>query len=461
MKQLYYFIALAIVSLCITSCGEDECDHNIQTDKEEALDVVGNWYEEAENEEMRFNESGTFYDRYCNVRRAAETEGRWEYDKDNSKLTYTFSYLGQTQYADWTVKNLTEIGMTISSSTVADHALERIVESYSMEVGSTQAIQFSTAYPTYSVQSYQSNNPLLADVSSDGIITATGEKGTTYIKVVTDKGNVWVRVTVGDDRLDLWYDYASLLGANYTTLRNILGTYSIAGDDGYSYGYSLADLNDYAMELDVWLDSSTGKVSELALALKDGVPESEVVSYMNAHYYPYTALGSEYYTTCDSLKNSKAVVRYDKENKCIRFLPTDMFGIPDYTSDFGLTESEIVAKYGELYLGALPYYAVSNQYVSTVYFVIDETTGKVTAYQLTTVDGVDPETIKSLLAAKFNMYRSQDNQFAYRDGETQDSSKVMIVYNATRGTITVFDLLNYGRSSNGKINISESIIFAE
>lgn len=396
MKQLYYFIAIAIVSFCITSCGEDECDHNIQTDKEEALDVVGNWYEEAENEEMRFNESGTFYDRYCNVRRAAETEGRWEYDKDNSKLTYTFSYLGQTQYADWTVKNLTEIGMTISSSTVADHALERIVESYSMEVGSTQAIQFSTAYPTYSVQSYQSNNPLLADVSSDGIITATGEKGTTYIKVVTDKGNVWVRVTVGDDRLDLWYDYASLLGANYTTLRNILGTYSIAGDDGYSYGYSLADLNDYAKELDVWLDSSTGKVSELALALKDGVPESEVVSYMNAHYYPYTALGSEYYTTCDSLKNSKAVVRYDKENKCIRFLPTDMFGIPDYTSDFGLTESEIVAKYGELYLGALPYYAVSNQYVSTVYFVIDETTGKVTAYQLTTEDGVDPETIKSV-----------------------------------------------------------------
>ena len=78
MKKILSFIALAI-TIGMTSCSDDECDHGIEPTIDGS--IVGSWYEEAENEEMRFGESGTFYDRYANYLRCAEVEGRWEYDK--------------------------------------------------------------------------------------------------------------------------------------------------------------------------------------------------------------------------------------------------------------------------------------------------------------------------------------------------------------------------------------------
>ena len=189
MKKFLFPIATAIV-LGFASCSDDECDHSvIQPDSSSLLDVAGNWYEEATNEEMRYNENGTFYDRYCNTTRSGETEGRWEYDQANRRLTWTYSFMGQTQFSDWTVDDLTEMSLTISSTTVATHTLERIVETYQLEVGQTANIQFAADYPSYTVLSYTSKNERLASVDNQGVITAEGEKGTTYIKVETDKGN--------------------------------------------------------------------------------------------------------------------------------------------------------------------------------------------------------------------------------------------------------------------------------
>ena len=92
MKKYLFLIATAI-TLGFTSCSEEECDHIRTGGGEPQNSIVGSWYEEAENEEMRFGENGSFYDKYCNVTRSEETEGRWEYDSKNSKLTYTYSLI--------------------------------------------------------------------------------------------------------------------------------------------------------------------------------------------------------------------------------------------------------------------------------------------------------------------------------------------------------------------------------
>ena len=85
MKKKLSLIALAM-TIGMTSCSDDECNHDPIDNG--GYEIVGSWYEEAENEEMRFSENGTFYDRYANYLRCAEVEGRWEYDKKNKKLTY-------------------------------------------------------------------------------------------------------------------------------------------------------------------------------------------------------------------------------------------------------------------------------------------------------------------------------------------------------------------------------------
>lgn len=451
MKKIFYLIGTAFL-LGITSCSDDACDHPTDGGGGTTPDVMGIWYEEAENEEMRFNQNGTFYDKYCNKNRSAETEGRWEYDKANKKLTYTYSYLGQMQYADWTVKNLTEFGFTISSTMVADHPLEKVVETYNMKVGETATIQFQNDHQNYTVKSFQSKNPRLASVSENGTITAEGEKGTTYIKIETAYFNVWAKVVVGDDCLDLWYDYPSLMGTDFNNVKKTLGIPSITGDDGYSYGYSLSQLNDYSKEIDIFLNTSTGAVKEMALALKASTPESLVQTYVNSHYYPYELIGDNYYSTSSEIDKSIAVVEYDKKNKCIRFLETSSYSWPDYTSDFGLTTSQIVSKYGPLYYDILPYYGVANILVGSIYFSIDDTTDKVTAFQLTINSDIDGDKLHKFLSKKYNFYKSDDTntQFAYRDDDSQETSKIMLVYNKTKGTVTYYDLLNYGKSSSAR-----------
>lgn len=106
------FFAALLMTALFASCGEEDCNHKgITPDNkgdENIVTVVGNWYQESENEEMRYNASGTFYDKYCNTTSHGETEGRWEWDEANKRLTTTYQYMGQTQFSDWTVRNLTD-----------------------------------------------------------------------------------------------------------------------------------------------------------------------------------------------------------------------------------------------------------------------------------------------------------------------------------------------------------------
>ncbi len=447
MKKILSFFIASAIAVSFSSCGEEECDHIIGSTPEpgESLTIVGNWYEEAENEEIRYNSNGTLYDRYVSPKRSAETEGRWECDYKNNKLTYTYQFSGQTQFADWDLKNLTEFSFVISSETVAEHKLEKIVETYNMEVGKTQQIQFASNYANYTVKSYTSKNSRLANVDVNGIITATGEKGTTYIKVETNNGNVWVKVVVGDDCLDLWYNYQSLMGADYATLRDVLGVPDINGEDGYSYGY-IFEINEYVKETDVFLNPVTGIVEEIGMVLNN-VPESQVKAYMKAHYYPCSDLGDNYYSTCSNVSESAAIIRYDKTKGIVWFIIPDYFMLPDYTHTFGFTEEQIIAEFGELYMGILPLYDnIFNNYVESVYFLLDDKTGKVTAYQMTLKEGTKLNIVdKFLVSANYNMYKSENGQYAYRDGDSAETSKVMIVYNSNKNTITYYDLKNYGK----------------
>ena len=443
MKKYLFLIAVAI-TLGFTSFGEEDCNHDLNTEKPttETKTVVGNWYEETENEEIHFSSNGTFYDKYCNPTHSRETEGRWEFDAASSRLTETYSFMGQTQFSDWTVKNLTDYTLVISSDKVATHTYEKIVENYQMEVGGTQQIIFAQTTGN-TVVSYTSNNPKLASVQNDGLIKAEGEKGTTYIKVETQQFAVWVKVVVGDDCLDLWYNYPILLGSDLSTVKKILGNPDVNGSDGYSYGYDLSDYSDYLKEADVFLDKQTGKASEIVLALNDAMPESELLSYLKTHYYTAATLGDNYYTTCADVESSSAIVYYNKENKFIHFVKNENYIFPDYTADFGLKDAEIVKKYGSPYFDITGYYALNNYYANLIAFNYDKTTEKVTAYSLILNETVSVDAVKALLESKYKLFKEENGQYGYRDADTKEESKIMIVYTPDKKLLNVYDLRNF------------------
>ncbi len=454
MKHFVFLFALAM-TIGITSCSDDKCTHQLDNcdvcHKNPCICetwIFGSWYEEAENEEMRFNENGTFYDRYANYQRCAETEGRWEYDKKNSKLTYNYPFMGQTQFVDWTIKNQKEFSFTISSTTVADHNLEKIVESYDLKVGQIANIEFSK---DHTVLSYTSNNERIASVTSDGVIKAEGEKGITYIKVKTTTSNVWVKVTVGDNCSDMWFDYVGLIGLDYSNMRKVLSRLGepYSGEDGYSFEF-IHQLHDVAHTTTVFLCPEDGIVTEIQLLLKESVPEAKVLSYMDSRYYkiedsdPYV-----FYSSVEDPEVSKAIIAYNKEKKCVIFNETQHFlhypHVKDLWNDFvplfGSDKNQIKAAmddYGYTYLmsnfsyskDGTDYYDVTgNNYVQMAGFVFnpDKLVSEFWLYINTESDAND---IYDYLCGK------------YKENESESSEYSLVFYNDDKSIKVTFDLKN-------------------
>ena len=344
MKKNYLMLMLTV--FVMASCNDD-CDHIIPPDPEndwicEGPNDVGVWYEEEENEEMRYSKSGTFYDKYCNVRRSGETEGRYEINYKTGRLTNTYNFMGQTQFSDWTITNHDEFSFTIKSETVAAHRQEKVVETYNMSVGNTQQIAFAQDRTDYTVQSYASKNERIASVSESGLITANGEKGTTYIKIATNNGNAWVKVVVGDECLDLWYDYISLIGQSYTQVRTVLGNpHQNDGEQGYFYAM---ELHDVVQQVSLWLNPRTRTVETFNLILKEGVPSEVVLTYMESRYYKFREIGkSVQFLNNSSQDNSIAMIEYNQDGGTIIINDINAyFNLwPNFTGIFGADKTGV------------------------------------------------------------------------------------------------------------------------
>lgn len=465
MKKILYFIAIAI-ALGFTACSEDKCDHQTEFSPETTISVVGNWYNEASNEESRYSANGTFYIRYNNVLRSDEKEGQWEYDKANSKLSWRYIFMGQNQFDDWKVKNLTDFNLTISSNEKGEFIYEKIVETYKLEVGNTVNIKFAVEYPDYVVSSYVSTNPRLATVNSDGVITAEGEKGSAYIKVQTNQGNVWVKVIVGDDCQDLWFDYVGVISQDYSTMistLSLLGAPSYTGEDGYSFGFKHTH-HDIINTTYVSLCPEDGLVDEIQLVLNESVPEAAVLAYMNSHYYSIEEDESKaIYSTLKDKDASKAIVTYDKKKKIVYFKETkhffqtahivNKFGL--YYQCLGLTRDQIVNKYGNPFSDeeGTMYYGVYNDYINLAAFRIDSTTKKCSIVLTTINEAISTDVVLNSFNEKYVVFEkgtsADGSQYAWINGATLEESTLGIIYKPNDKMI-IYQPLN--GTANAKVN---------
>lgn len=449
MKKYLSIIASAML-LCFTGCSEEECDH-VTPPIPPTNTIVGTWYESAANEEIKFFENGVYYDRYANYERCAYSEGQWEYDAKNKRLTYRYSLLGQTQFADWTVKNQTAYGFTITSDKLGSQVLEKIVESYEMKVGETRILQFGKDNADFQNASYSSNNERIATVSADGAITAQGEKGITYIKVSSGMTNVWVKVTVGDNCADMWYDYVGLLGLDYSNMRKALSRLGdpYSGEDGYSFGF-IHQVHEVADVTKVFICPDCGIVTEIQLLIKESVPEAEILSYMNSRYYKFGENGPYiFYSSVEDKEASKAIVAYNKSEKCVIFNEAQHFlhypHVKDLWTDFvplfGSDKEQVkskMAEYGYAFLasddnyskdGSDYYNITNNAYAQMVGFVFNPDL-KVSEFWVYMNSKSDPYDIYDYLCAK------------YTENELESTEYSLVFYNDDKSLRVTFDLKN-------------------
>lgn len=442
MKKILSLIALAI-TIGITSCSDDSCEHVPSAPPTSENWIEGLWYVEADNEEINYSNSGTFYDRYSNVELSGEIEGRYEMDYANMKLTYRYSYLGNNLTKDWTVKNNTEFSFTLSSSDASGLDVEKIVEQHKLNVGETVKLNFATNRSDIKVSEYRSNNELIATVSSDGIVTAMGGKGTTYIKMKTNSGNVWAKITIGEDNKDLWCDYVSIIGADYNTMRQYFSRIGEPATDGVDYFEYIMSIHQYIKSVNILIDPEEDFITVIQLFIKDGVPPVEIKSYLKSRFYEQE--GFSFYTTQPEIEESKAIVTYDQENCCVSLFETQRILHPelwhDFTKLFGSDKTSVkkaMDKYGYSFLmsdnsysvDGSDYYSITdNNYLTMAGFVFNPDK-QVSEFWLYLDSRSNPNEIYKYLMHK------------YKENEDESTDYSLVFYSEDKSLKVVFDLVS-------------------
>lgn len=344
MKK-YFYIFTTIIGMALTSCNDD-CDHHYENSDVDFSQLIGSWYNEEKNEEIRFSPSGTFYTKYCNIQRAYEFEGLYEMDSQNNRLSTNYQFLGRSQYGEWRVLTLSKSDFTISSERDGTHKYYKIIETYNLEVGGAIDIKISTKLLSGKDLTYSSLNKNLVKVSPQGGITTTGEKGTTYIKVISELETVFIKVVVGIERYDMWFDYSVLLGSTINQIHNILGSPDYTDANTNSYAYN-TPYHETLNQLYLFIDSESQVVSQIDLHFNESVPSSGIISYLEDHYYSYYEDDLYlHYTSSPQMEESRAAVLLSKMDNTVSMLSEQDYienfsGWPDLTNLFGKSKDEI------------------------------------------------------------------------------------------------------------------------
>lgn len=440
MKKLLSLIALA-VTIGFTSCSDDECDHKDCRTTENP--IVGMWYLENDNEEINYDSLGTYYDRYSNVELSGEIEGKYELDIENQKLTYRYSYLGNNLQDNWTIKNITEFGLKLYSQELGSKELGKIVEKYKLIVGESTKLCFGNDRLDININSYSSLNERIASVTSDGTVTAMGEKGTTYIKINANVGNVWAKITVGEDNKDLWCDYVSIIGADYNTTKQYFSRIGEPATDGVDYFKYIMSIHQYIESVNILIDTERDFVTAIQLFIKEGVPPIEINSYLKSRFYEQE--GYNFYSTQPEIEKSKALVTYNQENRCVTLLETQFVLYPelwhDFTKLFGSNKTSVknaMDKYGYSFLmsdnsysvdGSDYYYITDSDYLTMVGFVFnpDKQNSEIWLYLNS---GFNSNEIYRYLAHKYN------------EAESESSDSSLVFYNDDKSMKVTFDVMD-------------------
>lgn len=347
-KNIFYLILMS-VSLLLTSCKKTNDDPASLPPT--PISLVGTWCETEHMEEIRFSQGNTFYFKFCFPQRAYEGEGFYEIDSENKRLTLTYKYMGQNQYLDWKILKCDDYGFDSSSESEGTHHYYKVVDTFTFKEGfsvfsnknNTLDITTSTNLPSAPILSYKSYNENIAKVSSDGKITSTGEKGTTYIKVETSEGSVLVKVVVGNERYDMWTDYSVLLGKDVSQMRNLLGSPSETVED--AYGYDLHLIHDVIDYISIYLDTNTKKIDFIEIYFFDNIPSADILSYMKSKYYFYkNKVDQQWYMTSPTIDESRAVYVYFKEDNVVAITSAAQFKNSNISNFIGsdLQDSDII-----------------------------------------------------------------------------------------------------------------------
>lgn len=426
MKKYLVLIAAAI-TLGFTSCSEEDCNHFGEGKSTVSYeDIAGSWYDPVYNEEVKYTENGTFHDKYSNKYQATVTEGRYELRAN--KLTYTYSFMGQTQFTDFTISNfVTDLTFSLNSKKTAKTILYKITDVINLDLGGTATL------PSYGLES-----PDDRIVSVDGLeVKSMGMKGTVYLK---NSNDTYVKVIVGDDANDLWMDYSQLIGKKVSDMKNLLGepTALSENDAFYNEVGNTHDLISY-----VGFTIENGIITGFGLYFNDGVDKNEILQYIASKYFFNSTI--EMYTSHKTLESSIFILKYFEDVNSLVFQKKPEI-IKDYTGLFGMDKNTIktsMDKYGYSYLlsddsyseNGSDYYTISDNDVFNMLGFVFNSDNQMSEYWLYW-KRTESSSANTLICRKILNELSE----LYEEAQAEETNSTYVFYNKDKSIKIVMDL---------------------
>lgn len=425
-------VCLMLFLTVFASCTKEDTGKDLSHNNDF---ILGIWYDEISNEVVTYEESGYYFDRFTNFDLSRETAGSYEVG-NNKELICTYSLAGRTVYSVFDIVEYANNYVKLKTHTGGSILLERVIQTKIMSVDESYNIDLSN-YSNYEVLSYESKNKSIASVTSEGKVTATGEKGTTFIKIATNKGNLWAKIVVDYDLFDIWYDFPSMIGMTYEEVIKVAqNTPSAIGEDNLSFEINLPH-HDLIKKVGFFLNSETNRVSEIQLQLHDKIVKSSIIDYIDSKYYKYN--DTQVYITSRRIEDSRAIVHYyDNVNILAFFDKSALILLPDFSYTLGISVNELCSTFN-LQKDLLIYEIKGNNFVNYVLWSIDEGTGLVSDYTLVVKENVNIDLILKYLDDIYYFYKEDGDVIAFTNRDGINNSEYGIVLLLSSNPI----LINY------------------
>ena len=340
MKNVVYISLIFIFAACSNSDNSvypppsDPISEGTENPSHDEINIwyeyfANSWIEEVHEydqngevrvrEEVSYSKDGTFKDVIThslgNV--MVSIEGNYQVNSEGTNLIETFVDASGTNSLAFKIISHEEMKFVIASSDGSSHVYERIVESYNLKHNEIAEIQFSKNND-YVVLSYESSNSFIASVNKDGVIIAGVTTGYAYIKVITDKGNIWIKVINDSEQVDsnetskfgLDYDFSIMLGATYEEMIGKWGTLTSDFENNYSY---MTDNNEQLESVNVTMNTETNVIKYVTIFFRNSQSKEDILNYLESRFYYNREFGNRsIYIPAETLEESRYTVSYDK-----------------------------------------------------------------------------------------------------------------------------------------------------
>ncbi|MBQ7426749.1 MAG: hypothetical protein IJV20_05815 [Prevotella sp.] len=229
-----YILSLIIVISCAVFCS---CEDDFESVK---YPIEGEWfYDESgvgqiSRTTIQFSNDGLFKRQDTEVGISSNSiissEGIYSY-KEKLDIVYTTSYDQRHHHAVWRVVNADNYSLTIyDESQSRQYVYCRVVDTYTMTIGESK--QCNVDDGMFKTVRYHSCDENIANVDDSGMITAV-KRGTTYIKCISDIGEVVIRIVVSDPHR-VMDDYVQYVGLPVDSMIAGFNLDFIKGKDSYN-----------------------------------------------------------------------------------------------------------------------------------------------------------------------------------------------------------------------------------